>query len=83
MHNHILIVPRPPAVHVLQRLPDVLTASPLPQSLFRLAASVSERTYGNIYARAADVHDLAQRPDIVPSELKEIITGLLDKFIGE
>ncbi len=64
------------------KIPDILAVSPLPQSLFRLAASVSERIYGNVYARATDVYDLAQRPEIVPSDLKEIMTGLLDKFIG-
>lgn len=78
----MLNVRSPPAVHALQRLPDILTATPLPQVLFRLVASVSERSYENVYPRATDVYDLAQRPEFVPSDLKLVITGLLDKFIG-
>ena len=77
-----LIMCSPPAVHALTRLPDILSSTPMPQTLFRLVASVSERKYANIYSRAAEANEAAQRSEVAGDDLKMIISTLLDKFIG-
>lgn len=81
-HWPALTVLSPPAIHALRRLPATLTATLLLQSLFRLVASVSERKYANIYARATDVYEIAQRPEVGGDDLKVVVSGLLAKFLG-
>ncbi|KAI0345294.1 hypothetical protein BDW22DRAFT_1426966 [Trametopsis cervina] len=78
--SYLILDDTPPAVHALTRLPRNLAVAPLSLALFKLVASVSERKYQNVYARAAQVHDAAQGPETI-DDLKPVVAGLLEKFL--
>lgn len=43
---------------------------------------MSERKYQNVYARAAEVHDAARGSETI-DDLKPVVAGLLEKFLGK
>ena len=73
----------PPALQAITRLPDVLKAHAISQAAFRLAASISERKYGNVYPRANDLLQAVENTQIPDADFQAVVGSLLRKFIGE
>lgn len=72
----------PPAQHAYVRLPNTLMSHPIPQTLIRLIASVSERNYERIFLRASDVHKAVADETIPGGDLKAVAFLLLNQYIG-
>ncbi|KAG9015283.1 hypothetical protein FRB93_012982 [Tulasnella sp. JGI-2019a] len=70
----------PPAYFALKRLPPGLIETPLPQALFSLLASVSERKYPSVYTRLSSVVTLAQNGSAVDAELGILIVSMATTF---
>ncbi|KAG8863153.1 hypothetical protein FRB96_009335 [Tulasnella sp. 330] len=70
----------PPAYFALKRLPAGLIESPLPQALFALLASVSERKYLSVYTRLSAVVAIAQNSTIVDVELGLLLVAMAASF---
>ncbi|EMD38211.1 hypothetical protein CERSUDRAFT_113361 [Gelatoporia subvermispora B] len=71
----------PPARHALTRLPQGLTSHPLSQVLFSLLASVWNRKYTAVYARAEELHTLLLLPDFPDAELGSMLAELTTLFV--
>ncbi|GJE87131.1 COP9 signalosome complex subunit 8 [Phanerochaete sordida] len=71
----------PPALQAITRLPEVLKAHAISQASFRLAASISERKYGNVYPRANDLLQAVENTQIRDADFKAVVGSLLRKFI--
>lgn len=71
------------AIQAIMRLPDILKVNPIIQALFKLAASVSERKYQNVYLRVQGVQAAIQSAAIPGADLLAVASGLLDRFVGE
>lgn len=67
----------------LERLPNDLAHTPLPQILFPLVASVWDRKYTNIYARAADLLGRFDNHAFsIDVEFQLVLRSMLIKFLG-
>lgn len=70
------------AIQAILRLPDILKTNSIIQALFKLAASVSERKYQNVYLRVQEVQTAIQSAAIPGADLLAVASGLLDRFVG-
>ena len=70
----------PPALQAITKLPDVLKAHAISQAAFRLAASISERKYGNVYPRANDLLQAVENTQIPDADFQAVVGSLLRKF---
>lgn len=77
------IVQSASAIQAIVRLPDILKTNSIIQALFKLAASVSERKYQNVYLRVQGVQTAIQSAAIPGADLLAVASGLLDRFVGE
>ncbi|KAG8954189.1 hypothetical protein FRC04_000410 [Tulasnella sp. 424] len=64
------------AYFALRRLPNQLAASPLPQVLLPLTASIADRKYQNIQPRISALISLAQNPQALEPELGLLIESM-------
>lgn len=79
--SYLIVDNIPPALQAIARLPDALKGHPISQALFNLAASVSERKYGNVYPRANVLLQASELTQIPGVDFQAIVTALLSKFV--
>ncbi|KAI0032823.1 hypothetical protein K488DRAFT_85497 [Vararia minispora EC-137] len=79
-YSHFL---SPPARYALMRLPEGTKGHALAQALFALLASVWERRYTHVYARAEALYISAQTSDFPDPGLASVVLALVEAFVGE
>ena len=84
--NELFTTNSPPARFALIRLPHDLASRILPQVLFNLLASTTDRKYANVYHRANELLDVLMLDPTasgVDVELSVVLRSMLDKFLGK